>query len=366
MAFDITGTESHSNWVKDGTAVDTPVTESTPNLTADPGAAELSDSKGSAGASPAPSAGQADTLPSGSAATEPAGGQATTDFLEALLDGKPFQIPKGVQLPWKRGTETGHAPLEEILKSSMLERDYRVKTAETARMRREYEDYLGRLRAEDARMSAMRSEIEAERERIRKSTTDPDELQRLADHYDRLSRDPAYKKYVEDALRARSSEAELAAVREQEMERISAEAVPEILSAIKTIVSAEFPGVDPDVVRERYAQALVEGKANLSEDAIRHFASQEAQTASRYVAPLRSELETMRAELADLRKMKEKVAAAEAHNAQTQHALERSKAPKTGPTGGGTPAPKERSPRKPYTSDTLPDVLREWSRAGTK
>lgn len=356
MAFDIESSDLHQSWIKDGSAKSAPVTETTPVLTTAPAVVETPNS----GTVTPPAEGVTPATPAVQAAAA-AAGQTVSEFIEAQLDGKPFQLPKGVQLPWKRGTESGFAPIEELQRGGMLERDYRIKTAQIAAQRRQYDTLVQEQQAREARMAAREQWIAEEEARVKASFADPDALSRLHDHFDRLKTDPEYRQLYQDAQNKRETEAENAYFRQTQEQAAVQETATQVASEITRIVGEQYPGVDPERVRQQMAYALQAGQADLSEATIHRIARMEAETVHRSVQPLRSELDAMKLELADTRKQLAAAAKAEAHNANTQHVLDRSKAPTTAPAAGNPPAPAKAPKRERYTSDKLPDVLREWS-----
>lgn len=348
---------AHTSWVKDGTAETAPVTTSTPELTPATGAGETSQSGGeTASVAQATAAGATTTV----AAQAAAAGQTVAEFLEARLNGQPYQLPKGVELPWKRGNETGFVSVEELQKRDMLERDYRLKTAALAEQKRSYEAMQRQIAAEQARVKAREAYLAEQEEQARQAFKDPGELQRWHDHLQRYQSDPHYRRAWDDSLRVRETEAELSVYREAEEQQAVIDTATQLAAEVERIVTTEFPGVDVALVRERYAQALMAGQADMSEMAIRHFAKQEAAVAERVTQPLRSELDEMRKELAALKKERELAAQAAQHNATTSHALNRAAAPNVAPAGGAPPAPPARKPREAYTADKRDEVHREW------
>lgn len=362
--------EAANDWLRDGTAETAPETTSTPAVEAEAPAETSSGpardpetgkfvSTASAEAAATADEGTVATTPAAEAttpaATEAAQAQAVEEYLEVLRsNGEKFQLPKDLQVPWKRGAESGVLPITEVLKSPMLERDYRIKTQEAAEQRRQNA-------IEAARIKAEKEAIEAEREQLRAAMIDPEKLEQYQQHYEMLRTNPLYRKNVEDALKQRVTEAELNIRLEAEADQVNREAAENLYATIVE-TAKQYPGVDPERVREIYAKALVNGDIQeITEASIHQVYKQEADYAARTVAPLQAELTELRAQIAALSTSK----AAEAHNAKTDQALAKAKAqPVVAATGNatavGTAPPVTKF--KPFTSQELPEKLREWSR----
>jgi hypothetical protein len=344
-----------AEWITSGTPTEVPVTTSTPDLSAAPApepvvAAPVDTSTpASVSADATAAAAAAGATPVEAAA---AGAQAAQDFIEGRVGDQPFQIPKGLQIPWKRGAEAGFEPVEEVQRRGMFERDYRIKTEQLARQRRELEV---QQRVETARNEALRLSYEEQQARIKAAYDSPEEQARHEAFLTQYRNDPYFKKLVDEAQQGRVLAAERTAVSEFETQEAQVEAAQQVHSAIVTI-GQQFPDVDPEVVRERYSRALQFENAPLSKAAIESIYRDEATRIERARAPLATELAELRAQIASLQSGQ----AASAHNATTRQQINRAVNPVAAPVGGTPPAPV--APAASLTGRTLSDRGREWSR----
>jgi hypothetical protein len=353
--------QSHSEWVADGTPSTTPVTTSTPAEADAPAvetAAPAADTSSTAStASEAAASATASAAAAGASPAEAAaaGEQAAQDFIEGRYQDKPFKIPAGVQLPWKRGDEQGFVSIEEIRKAHMFERDYRVKTAQIAEQRRQME-VAQRVAA--ARLKAHEQWLEDQAERQAQAFADPEEQARYDAFLEHYRSDPEFRRIVDDARAHRADQAANEVVVAYEQQEVL-QAETQAVSAAIDRLGEKYPGVDPDVVRQRYAQALQLDQLPLSEEAIEFVYRQEAQhlnaIQSRLTAPLQSELETLKRTIADLQKQRD----AEAHNAKTREKIDRTVHPVGAPSGGAPPAPVP--PSRNLKGKTLQERSREWA-----
>jgi hypothetical protein len=360
------------DWIKDGTATTVPETTSTPPAeppaeTTTSGPARDAETGKFVAAAPADDA----STTSAARATPPAeeatpavvaavtaaaadAGQTVEEFLEARRGDQPFQFPKDVQLPWKRGSETGFAPVTEVLKSFMLEKDYRHKTQTLADERRQ-------SAIEKARITAEKQAIEQEREQLRAAMIDPEKLEQYQAHYEQMRTNPVYRKMVEDALDKRVTEAELNVRLDEEREQVNREAAENLYSTIVE-TAKQYPGVDPERVRQIYAKGLVSGDIKeITEESIHQVYKQEADYTSRIVSPLQAELTELRTQIAALSSAK----VVEAHNANTDKKLAQAKAtPVVAAVGNGTAVGTSSPPTqfKPFTNNDYSDKIREWSK----
>lgn len=342
--------EASRSWVKDGSETETPVTASTPEIveTATPVVAE---------ASTPTDAAVADTTPTTEAAAEPvveatpAEVEAQIEYLEARLGDEPYQLPKNIAVPWKRGNETGFAPISEVLSSFMMEKDYRQKTQTVAAERRAVEAEKARVAAEKALFLEERGEFEG-------ALKDPEKLQHWQNHYDQMLSNPVYRQNVEDARAKRMSDAELSVYRESEERQVIEETTQNLYSTIIELGS-QYQGVDPERVRTIYAERLVAGAIpEITLESIHQVYKQEADYTQKVVSPLRGELDALKAELASLKTSRATVE----HNAKTDAAIARTKgAPIVAAVGNGAPPGiPAKKPAEPFTSPQYRDRIREW------
>lgn len=346
------------SWVKDGSETETPVTASTPEIieVETPVVAEAVTPTDVA-TPVTPEAATPDTVAPAETPVEatPAQVQAQIEYLEARLGDEPYQLPKNVAVPWKRGSETGFAPISEVLSSFMMEKDYRQKTQNVAQERRAVEAEKARIAAEKALFLEERGEFEG-------ALRDPEKLNNWQAHYEQMLTNPVYRQNVEDARAKRMTDAELSVYRESEQQAVVEETTQNLYNTIVELGS-EYQGVDPERVRAIYAERLVAGAIpEITLESIHQVYKQEADYSTRIVSPLRSELDALKAELASLKTSRATVE----HNAKTDAAIAKSKgAPVVVATGAGAPPGLPPKPEaKPFTSSQYSDRIREWARAG--
>lgn len=345
-----------AEWIKDGTPSEVPVTTETPAVeTASVEASPVVDTTATVD-TPATVAAEATAAATAAGASPDAaaaaGAQAAQDFIEGRLGDQPFQIPKGVQLPWKRGNETGFAPIEELQLGGMRERDYRIKTSELAAQRRELEV---QARVQAARAAAIEEAHRENEERVRQAYASPEEQAKHEAFLTQYRHDPYFKQQVDAALEGRVLRAEQAARAEYESEVQTADIARQVASAIEDI-GQKYPDVDPSFIRQQYSEALVNDRLPLSAAAIESLYQAEAQRVARYREPLTGQLDALRAEIAQLKSRD----AAEAHNTTTRQALRRAANPVAAPVGGTPPAPV--APATNLSGRTMQERSREWSR----
>jgi len=236
----------------------------------------------------------------------------------------------------------------------MQERDYRIKTQATA-------DENRRLAAERARFTVEKEAFATEREMQRQAMLDPEKLEQYNLHYEQMAKNPLYRKTFEDAQSGKMAAAELEIVREEQRDQVNREAADNLGNFIKE-TGTQYPGVDPDRVRQIYAKELRSGDIQeITEASVHQVYKQEAEYVKTTLSPLQAQLTALEAKIASLTDTK----ATTAHNAKTDKALVNAKAPpKLAATGNGT-AVGTSTPEtkfKPFTTSELPDKIREWSR----
>lgn len=296
--------------------------------------------------------------------------------IQAMLDGKPFEIDPRLQLPYRRGNETVYFPVSEAIRFHMNHRDYtsgkqrlEQRESEFARQQREVEV---QRRAFEARQQA----FQEEQDRFMKaySGDDPEEAERYRRHIENM-RDPDYRRMYEDSIAKRERDA----VDEMESELTrydESQSVAQDVSAfIRDFGSRNFPGIEPEMVQQLYGEALsngtlkwpaAEGRAlddalrTLVPQQVRQLFQQEAERRARYTAPVMSELEQLRQKVAQL----EGGRTADDHNARTRTAISRSRNPVGAPAAGNPPAPGGRRSPEPFTSDKLEEKKNAWARGG--
>lgn len=226
--------------------------------------------------------------------------------IEGRLNGQPFKLPANLELPWKRGNETGFASIEQIRKEHMLERDYRMRTSELAEQRRAFESERQQQAIElekyRRQMEVERQFVERENQRMMQALTDPDPAvrEKYIRHLDALQNDPQYREAYQKSLKADAYEA----VQAFEQEYSQEQQVQSILSDIQETaqaLAAKYPTVDVQRAVSRYGQAVAEGRASLKVGDLEAIFQDEHQYLQRSVTPVMSELEALKAEIAALK-----------------------------------------------------------------
>jgi hypothetical protein len=359
----LSNAEVVGNWVKDGTPAAEPVTTETPVVEGeqprDPATGKFlsKDSPAEPSATPTPGA-QPSATPTPAAPAPGASAEAIQEFIEATLGEGTFKIPKGAKLPLKRGETVEYATVEELQKRGMLELDYRHKTAEVARQRRDDDAARTRFQAQEARVKA-REEWLTEREtEMREAQKDPEkwaayqEMQRL------YQENPQFRKVMDDALAKRETDAENAVYQEREYHTQVQDGVTLAAGWIDQLASdPKYVGVNPERVRVRYAQALTAGQATLDPGEVRALYDEEARYLVESQSPLQKQLADLQAQVAELKAAK----GAEKHNAGTAHALARAKTLPVAATGRPPePAAAPKSGRFGMTE--LAERNQEWAK----
>ena len=296
--------------------------------------------------------------------------------IQAMLDGKPFEIDPRLQLPYRRGNETVYFPVSEAIRFHMNHRDY---TAGKARLeQREQEWQRSQREAEISRRAfeARQQAFQEEQERFYKAYNgdDPEEAEKYRRHIENM-RDPEYRRMYEDSLAKRERDAQDEYQEELTRYDESQSVAQDVASFIRDFGARNFPGIEPEMVQQAYGEALSSGalkwpelKGEALDNALRSLVpqqvralfQQEADRRNRYVGPVQSELEQLRQEVAALRGGR----AADDHNARTRARIERSRNPVGAPAGGSPPAPGGRRAPEPFTSDKLEDRKSAWVRGG--
>jgi hypothetical protein len=329
-----------AEWVRDGSVTETPVTTSTP-------APETVETP------------VVETQPVAAAATpvetptpeQAAAAQAVQDFIEAQLDGKPFQLPRNAAVPLKRGEEVEYVPLAELQTRGMLEKDYRVKTALLAEQRRQLEV---QERVSAARVKALEEWQQQQQEVAAKAYQSPEDQARYESFIEQYRGNPAFKQMVDDARAARVMQAERAAVDEVQGEDALRAEVEQIASAITTI-GQKYPGVNIDEVRMQYARDLQTNATHVGLDAIESYFQRESEKRQSLISPLQTELDALKRQIATLTEQQK----AQQHNQQTKLQIDRATSPVAAPAGGQARDPKPAATQ--LKGRTLSERGREWA-----
>lgn len=339
-----------------GTAADSPAPDPSPGADAASEATPPGATTGAPGTEVAAGAEAAAAEAKAAGATDAQAAQAAQEYIEAQLDGKPFQLPKGVRIPWEQGGEQGFVSVDEARRNFLFQRDFTRKTqalAEERRRDRAAQDEWERQRvATEARFEA----LERERKAFLDAQLDPGARERLDRHLEAMATDPEYRRRWERGLEADAHDAVAAFDATQ---RVQAETQAIITDAQRYIdeTAATYPGVDPlDVEaiyaeqwrraaqledpRERQARTDQLRKPSFVDAIFKH----EAQRIERVTAPLKGELDGLKKQLATLQAERR----TDQHNTETAAAIARAKGPKVGVPAGAAPAPPGRQPPKPF------------------
>lgn len=338
-----------------GVAVETPpVTDAPPAIEAvAPVAAEVP-----AGPSPAEEIVQglakAGMTPEQAQATTP---QPIKDALEAMLDGKPYPVPKNLTFNLKSGTTTRQATLEQLQREGMLATDYQRKTQELATQRRDHQRQVAEWTARDAALKEREKWFQEQRDEMVAAQKDPKKWEEYQEILRLRAANPTFNKLYEDAIRARESDATKDvfdnAIREQQVN----DGATQALTWIRDLAT-EYPGVNPERVRLVLAYALQNGQLENTHEAVRQV--YEGESAYLKTGPLAEENARIKAENDALKAAKD----AESHNAQTARVLQRGKAPNLAPGGGGPPAPGKLVEPKPIPPDrkAFDQAVSDWAK----
>jgi len=351
-----------ADWIADGTKAAEPVTTETPVV--EP-VLETSQPRGPdgkflpKGSEPVPVEPSAATLAApvapATAAPVPVSAQAVQDMIDATRGEGTFQIPKGVKIPLKRGDQVEYATIEELQKRGMLEVDYRHKTAEAARVKREADARGADIAAREARVTARDQWLKEQEDEMRAAMKDPDKWAAYQDMQRMYQDNPRFRQVMDDALAKRETDAENEVYQEREYQSQVTEGVTLAAGWVEQF-AAEFPRVNPERVRGLYAQALTSGTAQLDPAHVRGIYEQESRYLTESAGPLEKQLATLAAEVEALKGATK----AEAHNAATAHALTRAKTPPVATTGH-PPAPAAAAPGKPFGMRELAQRNQEWA-----
>jgi len=283
--------------------------------------------------------------------------QPIKDALEAMLDGKPYPVPKNLLFNLKTGTQVSQKSLDQVLREGMLFSDYQRKTGETAGLRRQLEQRIAQADAQLAAAKERETWLKEREQEMIEAQKDPAKWEQYQETMRLYQANPAFRKLYDDALSARESKAQLATLSTQAEERELQSVVEQARDWILQL-SSEYPGVNPERVRVVLAYAWQNGQLPWGQEAVRSVYEGEKEYLNQ--GPGGQQLASLRAELDALKAAKD----AEAHNAKTARAIERGKAPNTAPGGGGPEAPGRILPPKPIPPDrrAQEEAISAWSK----
>jgi myosin heavy subunit len=287
----------------------------------------------------APSLGRPATSADGEAApATPAQQAAAIAEIEALLDGAPMKLREDLQLPWKRGEETGTVSLREAINGYQREADYTRKMQAFSTERRSFEQTRLDVETTRRQIEAERTAVQREMQRHLEALTSGDEtkLERYNRHLEMLAGDEDYRKTYERSLKAEAYEAREGLHSELSQQQYVQAVQADIADAV-TRFSQEL-SMQPeqvDRVLARY-ETLVQqqGQAALTERTLRRLFDEEASYAQTVSTPFKSELEALKAEIAALKSGSQ----ADAHNTRVRTTVQKATTARAAATpGGGAP-----------------------------
>jgi len=287
------------------------------------------------------------------------------EVIEAVLDGKPFQIPKGVTFKLKAGATSEDRKIEDLLSGGMRELDYRRKTTDVARRVRDLDNQSTTLAARQKALDARDAWLKEQQQEMAEAMKDPakweqyQELQRLAQS------NPRVAKMLEDAIAKRETDARMEVFEEAKGREEVNHNVQSAMGWIEELSKdPQYAMVDPERVRFLHSRELTSNPN--WDNTPEHIASifqAEAKYLSgfseRLVSPLQKQLDEMKAQLA----ARAEEEGRGKHNARTARALDRSKATSTAPVARTPPGPRRVEPPKPIPPNRQAHeaAVQEWA-----
>jgi hypothetical protein len=310
-------------------------------------------------APPAPKPGEAPPEPPAAA---PAAGK---DVIQAIgPDNKPVALPKGLRFTVKSGAVTEKRTLDELVKGGMRELDYQRGRQETIRLNRELQQAQRTLTAREAALKVKEDFLTEQHTDLTEALKDPAKLEAFLEQTRLAATNPRVAAMINDALKSRMTTAELEAMKSTAAQADVENDVNQAMTWIAELAQRpEFAGVDPERVRFLHSRELV---ANDKWDNTPQHLELIFQHEANYLQSFRKSVEGPLSERltaleAELNKGKE-AGGREAHNAKTERALTRAKAPNTAPGGGSPPGPRTVEAPKPIppTRAAHEDAIKKW------
>lgn len=333
-------------WVKDGTPASEPVTVETPATDPTPVTPAVPETPPSVAPVPTPEP----VIP---APDTPAVTMA--QFIEARRGDEPFQLPEDVLVPLKRNGKIEYTPITQVMTEGMLERDYRLKTADLAAQRLTDEDARAKIKSEQ-------EWLEQERQRLEHAGQDQTAFDDFQEHLRMMRESPRYRQMYQDQRDKRQTDARL----EVYEGNAQSEAVQRGVQTVRTMIedtATRYPGINAERIRQQYGDYLKTAdpqQTSLTREAIQAHLDGLFQREAAYVAqvkePMGAELAAIKQELAAL------TATMQGTNKQTTHAVQRGKAPNTAPVNGNPPGPTTRQPPTPFPIRDLAKRNAAWAR----
>lgn len=366
------------------TTVSTPSVPTTAPATTTDGAASTPAASTTAPAAVAAAGDRAKAAATAAGATPAQAEAAKQRAIEGLLDGKPFEVPRGLQLPYIRGGQRHYRPVEEVLRNHINHADYQEGKQRLATLQAELDrrDREAQLRA--ATMEQREKELNEEHERFLKAAAaDPDspEAAEYRQHLELMRTSPDYRKRVEDSRKLR--ERELADTVNEELSSYDqATSLTGDIAAYcdRIAANAKYEGLDGAELAHEYGQLLKTGELRWPDPTDPNFDNiingvitrQVLALADRIVGERKRIAEPYEAKLAEERRLREAAEAAlnaSSANGETRRQIARSQQARAGaPAGGAPPAQggKSTEPPKPFMGGTeeAEQRRRAWVQGG--
>lgn len=340
-------------------APDTPAAP--PAATTDPTPAATPATPATPSAAPATPAA---TVPATDPATAPAvptsqGGP--SDWLVFKRGTEEFRVPKDAAIEFKRRDEMLTRTAEDFQRDGMMGTDYALRKAQIESERQAVQREREQEAVAKARFEERQRYLDEQERAMREAQTDPAKFEQWQSHLEQLRSNPMYRTAFEAALQKREVDAEnrvLRARAEEDYVRNAAATVDGWIGALKD----KYPGVPVESVQRDFAAqvTLYEqragrmgklGEGPLTPQALEQVFQQHAGVFRAAVEPVNAKLAALEAEIAAMKA-----------NAQTQHAVERGKAPATAPVPGttGTAPGAKKAPRYESEADRTERMMR-WA-----
>lgn len=366
------------------TPTPSPTPAAGPSGSSAPSAASAPSSSASPGAAPAANAAgdRAAAAVTAQGGTPAEAAAAKQEMIDAMVDGKPFQVPKNIHLPHVRNGQTVYRPLNQVLREHINHNDYQAGRDRLGREMAALEERNREFQLRQAAFSERERWLTEENDRMMKaSEADPDspEGQEYRDHLRLMRESPSYRQKFKDSQELRERKQSDTVSEGIQQHRVAVGTASDIRNYIesKVAVHPKYRGlVNADELRQAYGQALRTGEIRLPDPADPEFdgavqrgvirlADEMRERAQRITSPLAAQLETERT----ARVAAEAALEAGKANAETRRQVQRGAAARTtAPTGGAPPAQGGRTKTPPTTyvggTPEARDRLKKWVNGG--
>ena len=274
-------------------------------------------------------------------------------FIEGRVGDEVFQIPEGLKLPLKHGSDVDYLDIKEVLDNGLRLNDYSRRSNELSTDRQAFERERTDHRSSLAKLEAKEKYLAERDAEIKAALSDPESAAKYEQHLQMYRDNPMYRKVWDQSWTNRETEAELESFKEDRDQRLVREASKTALGWIEELAT-DFEGVDPGRVASIYGQRLNAGQASLSISDVRSIYQAEQDYLQGASEPLRDQLAELAAKIDLLTDSK----AAEKHNEITQHAVARAK---TTPVSTGKGAPTTAPvPLTKFGPNQLQERVSDW------